>query len=88
MHVKTLFFWARMSCPFLPPPAQNGTSVGQYCNTKTKHIILRAQFGTCSSTEVEGRSRCTTDLLPLMARMAERSSEKEILQRNKESVMV
>ena len=40
--------------------------------------------GQLNRGTVEGRSRCATDVLPLMARMAEQSSEKEMQQRNKE----
>jgi len=79
-----------MSCPFLPPPAQNGISAGQSSNIKTKNvIILGAQFGLCQAQldralKIYNRST----VLLLMARMAEQSSEKEILQHSKESVLV
>ena len=39
---RKFFSWAKMSCPFQPPPAQNVISAGQYCNRKTKHVRLGA----------------------------------------------
>jgi len=41
--------------PLPTTPAQNGVSAGQYCNIKTKNIILGAQFGLCQGQLDRGR---------------------------------
>ena len=52
-----------------------------WCNKRSDQVThnFRGESEIIGLGMGERGSRCTTDLLPLMARMAERSSEKEIL---------
>ena len=63
-----VFFFPRLECHALSYHPQHRMAYVLDI-IKTKNILLGAQAKS-SSTEVEECSRCTTDLLPLIARVA------------------